>query len=237
MKLIKRGAKGHGVAVIQHMLRRVGYRSIKIDEDFGPKTKAAVKRFQRKYRLSVDGIVGPRTLRRLKSAFRLAIRRKRKANKARKVKSYPIKKKVRDYLPKRKRPGVPAIPRVRRRINKIVIHYTASPDVSMKTIAYWHRKRGFNGPGYHFGVRRNGNIEVGRSLARIGAHVKGHNTGTIGIVLPGSNLMKWYPAKAQIVGLKLLIAAIKVVYRVKTVEHRMLASTACPGKFKLSSIR
>lgn len=38
-----------------------------------------------------------------------------------------------------------------------------------------HRLRGFDGIGYHFYVRRNGDIKSTRLVERVGAHVRGHN--------------------------------------------------------------
>ena len=49
------------VSAVQAELKARGYR-IKIDGAYGPKTRAAVKSFQRKHRLQVDGQIGPQTL-------------------------------------------------------------------------------------------------------------------------------------------------------------------------------
>jgi len=49
------------VKSIQRALKKRGY-SISVDGKFGPKTGMAVKRFQRKQKLTIDGIVGPNTL-------------------------------------------------------------------------------------------------------------------------------------------------------------------------------
>lgn len=43
-----------------------------------------------------------------------------------------------------------------------------------------HKARGFSGIGYHYYIRRDGTIHKCRPLEKIGAHVKGHNTGTVG---------------------------------------------------------
>ncbi len=49
------------VSAVQAELQARGYK-IKIDGDYGPKTRAAVKRFQRAKGLRVDGQIGPQTL-------------------------------------------------------------------------------------------------------------------------------------------------------------------------------
>ncbi|MCQ4158782.1 N-acetylmuramoyl-L-alanine amidase [Roseomonas sp. GC11] len=70
----------------------------------------------------------------------------------------------------------------------IVIHCSATPpkmNIGVKEIDRWHRLRGFFKIGYHFVIRRNGEIEPGRAESEIGAHVAGHNATSIGICLVG----------------------------------------------------
>ena len=66
---------------IQIMLNLVSKNQLMVDGDFGAKTLAAVIAFQKKYKLSPDGIVGQLTYARLIQANR---------NKARKVTKYKI---------------------------------------------------------------------------------------------------------------------------------------------------
>lgn len=75
-----------------------------------------------------------------------------------------------------------------RHINTIVIHCSATPpnmDIGAKEIREWHLQRGWSDIGYHYVIRRNGNIELGRPVERIGAHVRGFNRYSIGICLVG----------------------------------------------------
>jgi glycosyltransferase XagB len=51
---------------VQRTLRHIGYRTGPVDGLFGPRTERAVLRFQRAQALGADGIVGPRTLLRLR---------------------------------------------------------------------------------------------------------------------------------------------------------------------------
>lgn len=60
----KRGDKGDDVKYIQERLVKHGA-NIRIDGDFGLKTESAVKDFQKKKKLKVDGIVGPNTIKEL----------------------------------------------------------------------------------------------------------------------------------------------------------------------------
>lgn len=73
-------------------------------------------------------------------------------------------------------------------ITLIVIHCSAvrpNKRSSAKDIDLWHKKKGWNGIGYHFVVRRDGTVETGRDLSEPGAHVVGHNRYSIGICYEG----------------------------------------------------
>ncbi len=75
-----------------------------------------------------------------------------------------------------------------RDIDKIIVHCSATQEgkhISAATIDKWHKKRGWRGIGYHYVVGLNGNIEYGRNIYESGAHVKGHNKGSIGICYIG----------------------------------------------------
>ena len=60
--VISQGNTGSTVKTIQRKLKNWGYYKGAVDGIFGPQTKEAVKYFQRKNGLKVDGIVGPKTL-------------------------------------------------------------------------------------------------------------------------------------------------------------------------------
>lgn len=60
--LSKYGSRGEEVRTIQTKLKRWGYYNGNVDGIYGSQTLAAVKYFQRKNGLSVDGIAGPATL-------------------------------------------------------------------------------------------------------------------------------------------------------------------------------
>jgi len=92
-------------------------------------------------------------------------------------------------------------------LTKAVIHHTASRDVSAKIIDKWHKKRGWDGIGYHFVIRKNGDIEKGRSLNKRGAHALGRNN-WVGIALTGNDT---YTVE-QVYGLKKLLKRLGVTY-------------------------
>lgn len=75
-----------------------------------------------------------------------------------------------------------------RRIDEIIIHCTATvegQDFKAKDIDKWHRQKGWKCIGYHYVVDLDGTIEKGREESAIGAHCKGHNNHSIGIVYVG----------------------------------------------------
>ncbi|MDR1564240.1 MAG: SH3 domain-containing protein [Oscillospiraceae bacterium] len=62
---VKEGSKGDTVTKVQKRLIELGYLTGKADGVFGPKTSAAVKAFQKKAKLTQDGIVGDATYKKL----------------------------------------------------------------------------------------------------------------------------------------------------------------------------
>jgi N-acetyl-anhydromuramyl-L-alanine amidase AmpD len=78
---------------------------------------------------------------------------------------------------------------IMRVITLLIIHCSAvKPDQtsSAAQIDTWHRQRGWKfGIGYHYVVRRNGEIEHGRPEWMIGAHCLNHNAHSIGICYEG----------------------------------------------------
>ena len=75
-----------------------------------------------------------------------------------------------------------------RSITLIVIHCSAvgpEQESSAADIDSWHRANGWKGIGYHFVVRRDGSVELGRPIEVVGAHVVHHNRYSIGICYEG----------------------------------------------------
>jgi len=75
-----------------------------------------------------------------------------------------------------------------RSITLIIIHCSAVrpwQQSSAEDINNWHKDKGWNGIGYHYVVRRDGSIELGRPLEKPGAHCVGHNRYSIGICYEG----------------------------------------------------
>lgn len=79
---------------------------------------------------------------------------------------------------------------MKRKVNLIVIHCSASPenkDYTFKQLIKDHQARGFETCGYHFYITKNGTRHIGRPLDKIGAHVGdlGLNKNSIGICYEG----------------------------------------------------
>jgi N-acetyl-anhydromuramyl-L-alanine amidase AmpD len=73
-------------------------------------------------------------------------------------------------------------------IDLIVLHCSDSPDehdVTAADIHEWHREKGWDGIAYHYVVERDGNIALGRPVYWQGAHVRGHNSDSLGICVVG----------------------------------------------------
>ena len=75
-----------------------------------------------------------------------------------------------------------------RKINKIIIHCSATPegrDVTVEDIDKWHRQRNFKCIGYHYVIYLDGSIHKGRDESLQGAHCIGKNAGSIGVCYIG----------------------------------------------------
>ena len=88
-----------------------------------------------------------------------------------------------------------------RKITLIVVHCSAvRPDQSSSAaqIDTWHRQRGFHlGIGYHYVVRRDGQIETGRPEYLVGAHCRKHNAHSIGVCYEGGLDIRGEPADTR----------------------------------------
>lgn len=131
-------------------------------------------------------------------------------------------------------------------IDTIFVHCSAtqpkwmagSPaEAKRDEIDRWHRERGFSQIGYHYIIDRDGTILIGRPVEQVGAHVKGHNTNSIGICLLGGfgsnendSFADHYTVE-QATALRDLIDRLQVQYpTIKHVRgHNEVAAKACPG--------
>jgi len=126
-----------------------------------------------------------------------------------------------------------------RRINKLIVHCSATREkqpVSLKTIRSWHVDgRGWKDVGYHYIIHLDGKISKGRSDSILGAHVKGHNTDSLGICYIGgmdadNNHAKDTRTCAQKDSLDALLLTLKQMHPDSTVySHNEFSNKACPS--------
>ena len=120
----------------------------------------------------------------------------------------------------------------------IVLHHTGNPvddDLSAEQIHASHLAKDWAGCGYHYIIRKDGTVELGRPEWAIGSHAYGENYHTIGIHLCG-NFEFVKPTVAQIESAAYLIGWLCEKYGLTpndetVVGHRDLMPTACPGYF------
>jgi len=127
----------------------------------------------------------------------------------------------------------------RKATNWIVVHCAATPptlDVGVKEIRVWHKERGFVDIGYHFVIRRDGTVEVGRPENVIGAHVEGYNSDSVAVSLVGGVDAKNQPENnftpAQFAALALKLRELQAKYpHAKIQGHRDFpkVAKACPS--------
>lgn len=117
-----------------------------------------------------------------------------------------------------------------RQINRVFIHCSASSNVNVnaKEIDRWHKQRGWSGIGYHYFIKTDGTLELGRSLERVPAAQGGNNIGTIAICLNG-HLKKDFNEE-QFKALKKLCSEIYLAYNGKVTYHGHceVSSKTCP---------
>lgn len=130
----------------------------------------------------------------------------------------------------------------RKRTDYLFVHCSATKstqDIGVKEIRNWHKERGFEDIGYHYVIRRNGQLEEGRPPYLVGAHVKGYNDRSIGVCLVGGIDEKGKPeanfTEAQMNMLQTLITRVKEEYLgiLDIKAHHDVAAKACPS-FNLS---
>lgn len=131
------------------------------------------------------------------------------------------------------------IKKSKREIKQIVIHCTATKEgypFNAKDIDRWHKSKGWKGIGYNYVIKLNGDIELGRDVDEIPAHVEGHNSNSIGVVYVGGVDDYLRPkdtrTSAQKAALKYLVGELKKVYRsAEVLGHKDFPNVhkACPS--------
>jgi len=135
-------------------------------------------------------------------------------------------------------------------ISAIIIHHTATSNTYedakqvIRSIQSYHMyTRGWCDIGYHFIIDKDGKIYEGRPIWAVGAHVKGHNIGNIGVALLG-NYDEAKPNEKQLKALINLLTWLCIKYNIPIENikgHKDYnPATKCPGKYlyeKLDEIK
>lgn len=127
------------------------------------------------------------------------------------------------------------------RVNKIVLHHSASSFGDVATIRDWHLGRGWADIGYHYVILNgwrsslthieedDGLVEPGRDIKYMGAHCKGENKDSIAICLVGNKLF----SVAQIIALRILQRSLFMQHHnlgmPDVYGHNHFGKTSCPG--------
>ena len=124
-----------------------------------------------------------------------------------------------------------------RNITELIIHCSATregQDFTAADIRRWHVDgNGWSDIGYHFVIRLDGTIELGRPIAQVGAHTSGRNQNSIGICYVGGldhNLRpKDTRTEAQKCALCDLLRVLLRIFPEATIHgHREYAAKECP---------
>lgn len=116
-------------------------------------------------------------------------------------------------------------------IRYIVLHCSATrstQDYSPEALERDHRARGFRGIGYHYYVRRSGEVIPCRPLDQIGTHVRGYNHCSWGVCYEGGLDSTGQPAdtrtpKQQASLLRLLVQLKGYAPQARILGHRDLS--------------
>ena len=120
----------------------------------------------------------------------------------------------------------------------LVVHCSAtkpSMDIGLREIKRWHvDDNGWRDVGYHYIIRRNGEVELGRSNRDTGAHAAGYNHKSISLCMVGGmaedNSAENNFTAQQWTALLDLVKQIKVDYpEADVIGHNEISDKECPS--------
>jgi N-acetylmuramoyl-L-alanine amidase len=128
------------------------------------------------------------------------------------------------------------------RLRYIVVHCTATQadrDYTPEMMLRDHKERGFSTWGYHYYIRKDGQVVALRPAYQVGAHAKGYNSNSIGVCYEGGVRAGGNPSNprdaadtrtpAQKTAMRVLISGLLRTYRmvaiqpIQVVGHRDLS--------------
>ena len=126
----------------------------------------------------------------------------------------------------------------REKTDIIVIHCTQTPadmDFGVEKVIQWHKNRGFDTIGYHYLIKRDGTLQVGRDEDVTGAHAVQVNGTSIGVALVGggTSSMGWEDnfAPIQFETLKTILLKLKSEYEIEKIigHYQVDDKKECPS--------
>ena len=120
----------------------------------------------------------------------------------------------------------------------IEIHCTQTPadmDFGVEKVTSWHKSRGFDTIGYHYLIKRDGTLQVGRDEDVVGAHAVAVNGTSVGVALVGGGTvdMGWENnfTPVQFETLKSIIIKLKDKYNIEKIigHYQVDGKKECPS--------
>jgi N-acetylmuramoyl-L-alanine amidase len=108
-------------------------------------------------------------------------------------------------------------------------------DVDVEKVTQWHKERGFDTIGYHYLIKRDGTLQVGRDEDVVGAHAVAVNGTSIGVALAGGGTpsMGWENnfAPVQFQTLKSILMKLKDKYDIQKIvgHYQVDDGKECPS--------
>lgn len=125
----------------------------------------------------------------------------------------------------------------RSKTTRIILHHAAAKSCTAEQIHQWHLNNGWSGAGYHFLVRKDGNIYRLRPENKVGAHASGSNSDSLGVCFEGDFMTETMGDTQRKAGAE-LVSYLKSKYGISKVQrHKEVCATDCPGvNFPFSEI-
>ncbi len=104
----------------------------------------------------------------------------------------------------------------RKHTDVLIVHCADTPpgmDLTVDMIDRWHKAKGWDGIGYHYLVKADGNVLEGRQEDEVGAHVKGFNSVSVGICLEGGHGSRFDFTRVQMDALGYLLSGLLLKYK------------------------
>jgi N-acetylmuramoyl-L-alanine amidase len=128
-----------------------------------------------------------------------------------------------------------------RRISKVILHCSATPDTveggkyGFKQINEWHEENGWLDKasgiscGYHYIVRRDGLIEFGRPESSPGSHCRGHNAHSIGICTISTARLSLLQLESLVTLCMTISQRLRIPVREFYGHYEYNSNKTCPG--------